>query len=347
MRMWRRAHPARNPARPARLETLCAQSSSLSLLALLAGLALLPASPASALSSIRVGVADQSPAMFDSPFFQQLKIKRTRYFVPADVMRDPVELAKATAFVTAARSRRRLDAHPRLHVGPARQARPDRLDDALPHRRRPARRATSARSACATSAPGTRSTTRRRRRGTASATPSRTSRACTSAVRSRCIDVRRRRPRHARPGRLGPLHPLVLRAPEPDVAPARQDRRHPQLLRRQPQPLDRHEEDHRHGPPLQPAREVLVHGDRRAGELRQVLSVLRVAPGVADEQHVHVRQPLQAPRRGARVLLQLLRHRERHGVRPRCPFDAGLVDPDGSPRPVFTVFKRRAAAFSR
>ena len=42
--------------------------------------------------------------MFDSPQFQQLKIKRTRYFVPADVMRDPVELAKATAFVTRARS---------------------------------------------------------------------------------------------------------------------------------------------------------------------------------------------------------------------------------------------------
>ena len=73
-------------------------------LLLLALLVLVPAAPASALSSIRVGVADQSPAMFDSPFFQQLKVKRTRYFVPADVMRDPAELARATAFVTRARS---------------------------------------------------------------------------------------------------------------------------------------------------------------------------------------------------------------------------------------------------
>ncbi len=30
-----------------------------------------------------------------------------------------------------------------------------------------------------------------------------------------------------------------------------------------------------------------------------------------------------------------------------CQFDAGLVGPDGTPRPVFTVFKQRAAAFSR
>ncbi|MDQ3722111.1 MAG: hypothetical protein M3376_03370 [Actinomycetota bacterium] len=41
--------------------------------------------------------------MFDSPHFQQLKIKRTRYFVPADIMQDRAELEKATAFVTAAR----------------------------------------------------------------------------------------------------------------------------------------------------------------------------------------------------------------------------------------------------
>jgi hypothetical protein len=30
-----------------------------------------------------------------------------------------------------------------------------------------------------------------------------------------------------------------------------------------------------------------------------------------------------------------------------CQFDAGLVNPDGTPRPVFTVFKQKAAAFSR
>jgi hypothetical protein len=70
----------------------------------LAVVLLAPASPASARSSIRVGLADQSPAMFDNPYFKQLNIKRTRYFVPADVMRDPAELEKARAFVVAARS---------------------------------------------------------------------------------------------------------------------------------------------------------------------------------------------------------------------------------------------------
>lgn len=72
--------------------------------ALLALLVALPASPAAARSSIRVGVSDQSPAMFSNPYFQQLKIKRTRYFVPSDVMQDAAELAKATAFVNAARA---------------------------------------------------------------------------------------------------------------------------------------------------------------------------------------------------------------------------------------------------
>jgi hypothetical protein len=74
------------------------------LLSLLALLVLAPASPAGAKSSIRVGVADQTPAMFDSPYFQQLKIKRTRYFAPANIMQDAGELAKATAFVNAGRA---------------------------------------------------------------------------------------------------------------------------------------------------------------------------------------------------------------------------------------------------
>jgi hypothetical protein len=74
------------------------------LLSLLAVVMLAPAAPAAAKSSIRIGVADQSPAMFDSPYFKQLKIKRTRYFVPADVMQDAAELARADEFVTAARA---------------------------------------------------------------------------------------------------------------------------------------------------------------------------------------------------------------------------------------------------
>ena len=73
------------------------------LISLLALTAFVPVSPADARSSIRVGVADQSPAMFDSPYFKQLKVKRTRYFVPSDVMQDARERAKAREFVLAAR----------------------------------------------------------------------------------------------------------------------------------------------------------------------------------------------------------------------------------------------------
>jgi hypothetical protein len=73
-------------------------------LAMAAALALLAPALASAKSSIKVGVADQSPAMFASPSFRALKIKRTRYFVPADVMQDAAERAKAKAFVEAARA---------------------------------------------------------------------------------------------------------------------------------------------------------------------------------------------------------------------------------------------------
>jgi hypothetical protein len=77
---------------------------SLGAIAILATLALVPASPAAARSSIRVGLADQSPRMFDSPDFKRLGIKRTRYFVPSDVMQDSAERAKARAYVQAARS---------------------------------------------------------------------------------------------------------------------------------------------------------------------------------------------------------------------------------------------------
>jgi hypothetical protein len=73
------------------------------LISLLASASLLPAAAADARSSIRVGIGDQSTAMFDSPHFQALNIKRTRYFVPADVMQDAAERAKARAFVLAAR----------------------------------------------------------------------------------------------------------------------------------------------------------------------------------------------------------------------------------------------------
>jgi hypothetical protein len=77
---------------------------SICVLAAIAATAVLPASPAAARSSIRVAVSDQSPRMFDSPDFQRLQIRRTRYFVASDVMQDSDERSRATAFVEAARS---------------------------------------------------------------------------------------------------------------------------------------------------------------------------------------------------------------------------------------------------
>jgi hypothetical protein len=74
------------------------------ILALVVTGALLTAPFASAAKSpIRVGIGDQSPRMFDSPAFQALNVKRTRYFVASDVMRDSAERAKARAFALAAR----------------------------------------------------------------------------------------------------------------------------------------------------------------------------------------------------------------------------------------------------
>ncbi len=73
-------------------------------LLLSAACALVVTSGAAAKSPIRVGIADESPAMFSSPAFRALHIRRTRYFVPANVMQSPTALAKAREFVTAARA---------------------------------------------------------------------------------------------------------------------------------------------------------------------------------------------------------------------------------------------------
>ncbi len=72
-------------------------------LALIVLSALIAVPTASAKTSIRVGIGDQSPLMFQSSAFQDLNIKRTRYFVPADIMQDRDERLKARRFVKAAR----------------------------------------------------------------------------------------------------------------------------------------------------------------------------------------------------------------------------------------------------
>ena len=74
----------------------------LTCLAVLAAAAVL-APTASAQSSVRVGIADQSPAMFDHPAYQALNLKRTRYFIRSDIMRNAAHRREARAFVQRAR----------------------------------------------------------------------------------------------------------------------------------------------------------------------------------------------------------------------------------------------------
>lgn len=67
------------------------------------GSTLLMSSPAQARSSIKVAIGDQSAAMFDDRNYQALKLKRTRYFIPWNAMKDPYQLQRATQYVEAAR----------------------------------------------------------------------------------------------------------------------------------------------------------------------------------------------------------------------------------------------------
>ncbi|HWM07833.1 MAG TPA: glycosyl hydrolase [Solirubrobacteraceae bacterium] len=54
----------------------------------------------------RVGIGDQSPAMFDSARWQSLKLKRTRYLVPWNWNKDAGQRAEVEAFMNRARSAR-------------------------------------------------------------------------------------------------------------------------------------------------------------------------------------------------------------------------------------------------
>lgn len=74
------------------------------LIALLAAVAFAAsAAPASA-ASITVGIGDQNQAMFDNPAFQQLKLKRVRYFIPWNAMQDNAKRTAAENFVARARA---------------------------------------------------------------------------------------------------------------------------------------------------------------------------------------------------------------------------------------------------
>jgi hypothetical protein len=70
--------------------------------ALLAVLATAPA----AQSKARIGLSEQSPAVFDQPNWTQLKLKRVRYVLPWDYAKHPFAHAEVTAFMNAARAKR-------------------------------------------------------------------------------------------------------------------------------------------------------------------------------------------------------------------------------------------------
>ncbi len=62
--------------------------------------ALILAVPASA--NYRVGLSEQSPALFSQPAWQSLKLKRVRYIVPWDYYKDAGQHGEVSAFLSAA-----------------------------------------------------------------------------------------------------------------------------------------------------------------------------------------------------------------------------------------------------
>jgi hypothetical protein len=69
---------------------------------LLAALVAVPAAQA----KVRVGLSEQSAAMFDQPSWAQLKLKRVRYILSWDYYKDPNGHAEVTGFMNAARAKR-------------------------------------------------------------------------------------------------------------------------------------------------------------------------------------------------------------------------------------------------
>jgi hypothetical protein len=71
----------------------------------LAAMLAVPAA-ADARTNVRVGIGDQNPGMFAQPTFKSLKIKRVRYFIRWDAIRHPGDLAAAENYVRTARANR-------------------------------------------------------------------------------------------------------------------------------------------------------------------------------------------------------------------------------------------------
>jgi hypothetical protein len=71
---------------------------------LLCVLGLAAPAAAAAKTNIAVAIASDSASMFDSPYYQALHMKHTRYFIPWNAATNPKALGPAVAFVNKARS---------------------------------------------------------------------------------------------------------------------------------------------------------------------------------------------------------------------------------------------------
>ena len=102
-------------------------------------------------------------------------------------------------------------------------------------------------------------------------------------------------------------------------------------------------------------REILsiVPGQVWATETGGILSFLPNFPPSATRQAARTRYMFKLARRysvrrpGMRSKITRLYNYEWSGAAPGAAFDAGLVNPDGSPRPAYNTFKRQAAKLPR
>jgi hypothetical protein len=83
------------------------------LVALAPAVAPAPPSAEARRARVAVGLGDQSPAMFTTPSFQALRLRKARMFVRWDVMLRPADRARMDAWIAAARAAR---VRPFVHV---------------------------------------------------------------------------------------------------------------------------------------------------------------------------------------------------------------------------------------
>ena len=128
-----------------------------------------------------------------------------------------------------------------------------------------------------------------------------------------------------------------------DLAHAPEGRRDPQLLRRQPQPLDRHREDHQHRAPLQPRTKFWFT------ETGAMASFGGSFPYSESRQAARMRNMFTFASRYRAAACERVYSYNFFGVEngdvlrhAGAASTPGLVDPDGTPRPVFAVFKAEA-----